>query len=58
VVAVVSQDGRVKKATAISGPVALRQAAEDSVRKWIYSPAILNGAPVEAAIQVDVSFHM
>jgi outer membrane biosynthesis protein TonB len=58
VVAVVSQDGRVKKATAISGPVALRQAAEDSVMKWIYSPAILNGAPVEAAIQVDVSFHM
>ncbi len=58
VVAVVSQDGRVKKATAISGPVALRQAAEDSVMKWIYSPAILNGAPVEAAIQVDVSFHL
>jgi len=54
--AVIGKDGRVKKATAISGPAVLRPAAEESVMKWIYSPAILDGAPVQAEAQVDVSF--
>ncbi len=54
--AVIGKDGKVKKATAISGPPVLRPAAEESVMKWIYSPAILDGAPVQAEAQVDVSF--
>ena len=56
--AVVGKNGRVKKATALSGPQMLRQAAVDSVMKWVYSPAILNGEPVEAETQVDVNFMM
>ncbi len=58
VIAVVGKDGRVKKATAISGPEVLRTSAVDSVMKWIYSPATVDGEPVEAQTQVDVSFHM
>jgi hypothetical protein len=57
VIAVVGKDGRVKKATAIGGPEVFRPAAVASVMKWIYSPAILNGEPVESQTQVNVSFH-
>ncbi len=57
VVAVVGKDGRVKRATAVSGPEVLRAAAVASVMKWIYSPAVLNGEPIEGEAQVDVSFH-
>jgi outer membrane biosynthesis protein TonB len=57
VTAVIGKDGRVKKATAISGPEVLRPAAVASVMKWIYTPEILNGEPVAAEAQVDVSFR-
>jgi hypothetical protein len=56
--AVVGKNGKVKKATAMSGPQILRQSAADSVSKWIFSPAILDGEPVEGEVQVDVSFQM
>ncbi len=56
--AVIGKNGRVKKATAMSGPQILRSAAVDSVMKWVYSPAILDGEPVEAETQVDVKFQM
>jgi outer membrane biosynthesis protein TonB len=56
--AVIGKNGRVKKATALSGPQILRSAAIDSVLKWVYSPAILDGEPVEAETQVDVNFQM
>jgi len=56
--AVIGKNGRVKKATAMSGPQILRSSAVDSVMKWVYSPAILDGEPVEAETQVDVNFQM
>ncbi len=56
--ATIGKNGRVKKANAVSGPQILRSAAVDSVLKWIYSPAILDGEPVEAETQVDVNFQM
>jgi protein TonB len=54
--ATVGKDGRVKQAAAVSGPTMLRQAAVDAVRKWIYSPALLNGELVESETQADVIF--
>jgi protein TonB len=54
--ATVGKDGRVKQAAAVSGPTMLRQAAVDAVRKWIYSPAMLNGELVESETQADVIF--
>ena len=43
---IISEIGHVVEATAISGHRALRNAAEEAARKWVFKPAILNGAPV------------
>src|SRR5262245_43071451 len=43
---IISETGRVVEATAISGRLALRNAAEEAARKWVFAPAILNGGPV------------
>ncbi len=56
--ATVGKDGRVKKTSVLSGPPLLRQAAAEAVQRWLYSPALLNGEPVEVETQVDVSFTM
>jgi TonB family protein len=42
----ISEAGLVIEAKAISGHLALRSAAVEAARKWIFKPAILNGAPV------------
>jgi TonB family protein len=42
----ISEAGLVIEATAISGHLALRSAAVEAARKWVFKPAILNGAPV------------
>jgi protein TonB len=42
----ISEAGLVVEATAINGHLALRSAAVDAARKWVFNPAILNGAPV------------
>jgi protein TonB len=42
----ISEAGLVVEATAISGHMALRSAAVEAARKWVFNPAILNGAPV------------
>ena len=43
---IISEMGLVVDATAISGRLALRNAAEEAARKWVFEPAILNGAPI------------
>jgi len=42
----ISELGLVVEATAISGHLALRSAAVEAARKWVFKPAMLNGAPV------------
>jgi TonB family protein len=42
----ISEAGLVIEATAISGHLALRSAAVEAARNWVFKPAILNGAPV------------
>ena len=55
---IVGKDGRVKKASAVSGPALLRRSAVDAVQRWVYSPAILNGEAVESEQPVDVNFKL
>jgi hypothetical protein len=43
---IISEIGLVLGATAISGRLALRNAAEEAARKWVFEQATLNGAPV------------
>jgi TonB family protein len=42
----ISELGLVIEAKAISGHIALRSAAVETARKWVFKPAMLNGAPV------------
>jgi protein TonB len=42
----ISEVGLVTEAKAISGHLALRSAAVEAARKWVFKPAMLNGAPV------------
>jgi TonB family protein len=43
----ISEIGLVVQATAISGHFALRSAAVEAARKWVFKPAIFSGAPVK-----------
>ena len=56
--ATIGKDGKVKKVEVLSGPPLLKQAAIDAVQKWVYSPSLLNGAPVESTTNVDVGFNL
>jgi TonB family protein len=53
----VSATGQVVATKVISGPVLLRPAAVDAVRRWKYQPATLNGTPVAVDITVTMTFH-
>jgi protein TonB len=53
----VSATGAVVATKVISGPVLLRPAAVDAVRRWKYQPATLNGTPVAVDITVTMTFH-
>ena len=50
--------GNVAKASAVSGPVMLRQAAVDALRKWRYKPSTVNGEPVPVQLLVTVKFQL
>ncbi|HVX67113.1 MAG TPA: energy transducer TonB, partial [Bryobacteraceae bacterium] len=56
--ATITKEGRTRHVTAVSGPPLLRQAAIESVSRWIYSPTLLNGEPIESDTQVDVNFML
>ena len=56
VAAIVGVDGKVKSASAVSGPPLLQKAAVDAVRQWVYKPTTLNGSPVESETRVEVRF--
>jgi protein TonB len=55
--AMIGVDGKVKSASAVSGPGLLQKAAVDAVRQWVYKPTTLNGAPVESETRVEVKFQ-
>jgi TonB family protein len=52
----ISEVGLVLEATAISGHLALRDAAEEAARKWVFEPATLNGAPVRVKSVLTFDF--
>jgi protein TonB len=54
----VDETGKVTEAKIVSGPVFLQQAAMDSVRKWKYQPARLDGQPIAIHINVGVNFSL
>jgi protein TonB len=53
----IDETGRVVTTKVISGPVMLRQAAVEALRKWKYEPSQLNGEPTKAQTTVTIRFR-
>jgi TonB family protein len=56
--ATIARNGSIGKVTIISGPADLRDAAVTAVRKWRFSPALLNGKPVEVQRRITIAFKL
>lgn len=56
--AIIATDGSVKTLRVLSGRCSLARAAIDAVRKWRYTPTMVNGNPVEVNTTIDVFFQM
>jgi protein TonB len=56
--ALVDAAGNVAEVKVISGPILLRQAAIDALRKWKYQPARLDGQPTAVHTNVNIRFTL
>jgi outer membrane biosynthesis protein TonB len=54
----IDENGKVVNTKALNGPLLLRQAAENSVRQWKYSPGLVDGKPASSQVTVNVEFRM
>jgi len=54
----IGKDGIPRALKVISGPPALRQAGLEAVRDGRYRPAMLDGAPVEQAMEITIAFRL
>ena len=54
----IGTDGVVRSVIAESGPGLLVEAARSAVRRWRYTPTLLNGKPVESETTVSVVFRL
>ena len=54
--AVVNVEGQVDELKLVSGDPLLSAAALDAVRKWEYSPYLLNGKPIPRQTRITISF--
>jgi protein TonB len=53
----IDQSGNVSSTKVLYGPVMLRGAAVDALRRWKYEPAQLDGKPVGTQMTVRIRFH-
>jgi len=56
--ATIGPDGRVQDARILRSNPLLDAAALDAVRKWEYTPTLLNGVPVAVVMTVTVNFKL
>ena len=54
----IGANGRIKTVMALSGPELLRRPAMEAVKQWVYSPATVNGRPVDSDKRLDVTFSL
>ena len=54
----ISKDGAIQSTHVVSGPMMLREAAQDAVRTWRFKPYILNNQPIETRTTIDVTFTL
>ncbi len=53
----IDTSGNVSAAKVISGPVMLRTAAIEALRRWKYQPAMLDNKPVATQMTIRMRFH-
>jgi protein TonB len=56
--AIINTEGRISQLRVLSGHPLLINAAMDAVRRWVYSPTLLNGVPVEVITEITVMFTL
>ena len=56
--ATVGANGRVENATVLRGMPLLDEAALAAVRRWVYTPTLLNGVPTPVILTVTVTFRL
>jgi periplasmic protein TonB len=56
--AVIGEDGRVRDVRVLRSVPLLDQAAADAVRRWVFTPTLLNGQPVPVVMTVTVGFAL
>jgi protein TonB len=54
----IDKSGNVVRMHVVSGPLALRSCALESLRRWKYEPSKLNGEPVEVQMLVTIKFRL
>jgi len=54
----IDERGLVTHMRVVSGPVMLRQAALDALRRWKYHPSELDGKPVAVQMLVTIKFRL
>ncbi len=55
--AIIGTDGTVRDAQILRGNPLLNQAALDAVLQWMFTPTLLNGAPIEVQMTVTINFQ-
>jgi TonB family protein len=56
--ATIDPTGHVANATVLRGVPLLDEAALEAVRKWVYTPTLLNGVPTPLIMTVTVTFRL
>jgi protein TonB len=56
--ATIDPRGRVMNATVLRGVPVLDEAALEAVRKWVYTPTLLNGVPTPIIMTVTLRFQL
>ena len=56
--ATIDPSGRVDNVRVLRGIPMLNEAAVEAVKKWVYSPTLLNGTPVAVIMTVTVNFTL
>jgi periplasmic protein TonB len=55
---IIDRDGNIQDGDKMTGPPLLVAAAANAVRQWRYKPTSLGGQPVEAGVDVTVTFRL
>jgi periplasmic protein TonB len=56
--AIVDEEGSVIQIKVLSGHILLRDAALEAVKRWKYSPTILNGEPIKVQSAITINFNL